>query len=214
MLMVFLALRTGDRYDRPTDRHPRGFPCWTIQAVVKPPSGADAHTYPPVSPFEHSQSGRGAEVAGCCRMASFHHPRAHEKPHVSASRLIVPQTSRASHLVLRVGRGLWSRLTYEQDDAGLGGVYPAFASELLKLRDGRAQVRREARQNVVWWGWWPAKSNVSDGGVARRLGLLFPRPNNVRIACGRILELGLGSSAKGIQVGRSGGRYAKGGWKS
>ena len=45
-------------------------------------------------------------------------------------------------------------------------------------------VQRETRQNVVWWGWWPAKSDVPHGGVARRLRLLFPHPIIVRIAYG------------------------------
>ena len=55
-------------------------------------------------------------------MASMHDPRAHEQRYVNANRLIIQQTSRASHRVLRVGRGLRSRLTDEQDDAVVGGV--------------------------------------------------------------------------------------------
>ena len=95
----------------------------TLQAVAKPPPGADVHTNPPVKTFEHSQSARGAEVAGSCRMASLHDPRAHEQRYVeNADRLIVQHTSRVSHRMFRVGRGVRSRLTDEQDDAVVGGV--------------------------------------------------------------------------------------------
>ena len=108
------------RDDGPTDRRPRGFPCLTLQSVAKPPPGADVHTNPPVKTFEHSQSARGAEMAGSCRMASLHDPRVHEQRYVSANRLIVQQTMRVSHRALRVRRGLRSRLTDEQDDAVVG----------------------------------------------------------------------------------------------
>ena len=37
----------GDRDDGPPDRHARGYPCLTLEAVAKPPPGADAHTNPP-----------------------------------------------------------------------------------------------------------------------------------------------------------------------
>ena len=55
-------------------------------------------------------------------MASLHDSRAHEQRYLNASRLVVQQTSCASHQVLRVGRGLLSQLTDEQDDAVVGGV--------------------------------------------------------------------------------------------
>ena len=42
------------------------------------------------------------------------------------------------------------RLADEQDGAVVGGVWLAFASKLLDLREGRALVRRETRQEVVW----------------------------------------------------------------
>ena len=100
--------RQGHRDDGPTDRQPRGFPCLVLQVGAKPPPGADVHTNPPVKTFKHSQSARGAKVAGRCRMASLHHPRAHEQWYVNANRLIVQQTSRASHQ-MRVRRGLSGR---------------------------------------------------------------------------------------------------------
>ena len=56
--------------------------------------------------------------------------------------IIVQQTSRASHRVLRVGRGLRSRLIDEHDDA-VGGLQPASAGKLTTLRAGGALVRRE-----------------------------------------------------------------------
>ena len=112
----------GHRDDGPTDRQPRGFPSLTAQAVAKPPPGADVHTNPPVKTFEHSQSARGAEVAWSCRMASIHYPRAHEQRRVNANRIIVQLTSRASHRVMRVRRGLRSRLTDERDDTVVGSV--------------------------------------------------------------------------------------------
>ena len=40
--------RQGHRDDGLTNRHPRGFPCSTLQAVAKPPPGADVHNNPPV----------------------------------------------------------------------------------------------------------------------------------------------------------------------
>ena len=101
----------GHRDDRPPYRQPRGFPCLALEAVAKPPPGADAHTNQPVKTFEHSQCARCVEVAGSCRVASLHDPRAHEQRYVNANRLIVQQTSRASHQTLRVTRGLRSRLT-------------------------------------------------------------------------------------------------------
>ena len=64
------------------DRQPRGFPCLTLQAMAKPPPGAETHPNPPVKTFEHSQSARGAEVAASFRMASLHDPGAHEQLHV------------------------------------------------------------------------------------------------------------------------------------
>ena len=77
-------------------------------------------------------------------MASLHDPRAHEQRYINAKRFIVQQTSRASHRALRVRRGLRSRLTDEEDDAAVGGVWPAFASKLLNLREeGGAVVRRK-----------------------------------------------------------------------
>ena len=91
-------LRQGHRDDGPTDRQPRGFPYLTLQAVAKPPPGADVHTKPPVKTFEHSQRARGAEVAASCRMANLHDSRVHEQRYVNANRFIVQQTSRASHL--------------------------------------------------------------------------------------------------------------------
>ena len=54
----------GHRDNGPPDHQPRGFPCLEFQAVAKPPSGADAHSNPPVKSFEHSQSARCDEVAG------------------------------------------------------------------------------------------------------------------------------------------------------
>ena len=56
----------------------------TLQAVAKPPPGADAHTNLPVKTFEHSQCARCAEVAGSCRVASLYDPRAHEQRYVYA----------------------------------------------------------------------------------------------------------------------------------
>ena len=111
-----------DRDDWPTDLQPRGFPCLTLQAVAKPPPGADVHTNPSVKTFEHSQSARGAEVAGSRRMASLHDPREHEQRHVNANRLVVQQTSGAPYRALRVRRGGRSQLTNEQHDAVVGGV--------------------------------------------------------------------------------------------
>ena len=90
----------GHRDDGPSDRQPRGFSCLTLQAMTKPPPGADAHTNPPVKMFEHSQSARGAEVAGSCRMASLHDPRAHGQRYVNANGLIVQRTNCAFHLAL------------------------------------------------------------------------------------------------------------------
>ena len=49
-------------------------------------------------------------------------------------------------------------------------------------------MRREIRQNVVWQGWRPADNDVPHVGVARTLGLLFPRRISVRIARSRIPE--------------------------
>ena len=40
--------RQGHRNDGPADRQPRGFPRLTLQAVAKPPPGADVHNNPPV----------------------------------------------------------------------------------------------------------------------------------------------------------------------
>ena len=76
-----------------------------LQAVAKPPPGADAHTNPPVKTFEHSQCARGAGVAGRCRVASLHDPRANEQRYVNANTLIFKQKSRVSHRALRVGIG-------------------------------------------------------------------------------------------------------------
>ena len=115
------------------DRQPRGFPCLALQAMTKPSPGADAHTNLPVETFEHSQGSRCAVVEESCRAASLHNPRAHEERYVSANRFIVQQKSRTSHRALRVGRGLWVRLADEKDGAVVGGVYPAFARELLDL---------------------------------------------------------------------------------
>ena len=92
--------RQAQRDDGPPDRQPRGFPCLVFQAVARPPPGADAHTNPPVKTFEPSQSARRAEVAGSCRMASLHDPRAHDQRYVNVNRLMVQQTSRASHRAL------------------------------------------------------------------------------------------------------------------
>ena len=83
-------------------------------------------------------------------MASLHDLRAHEQRYVKSNMLIIQQTSRASHRALRVRRGLRSRLTDEQDDAVVGGVWPAFAGKLLTLREGGAMVRRKTRQKVGW----------------------------------------------------------------
>ena len=44
----------GQRDDGPPDRLPRRFPCSALQAVTKPPPGADAHTDPPVETFEQT----------------------------------------------------------------------------------------------------------------------------------------------------------------
>ena len=55
-------------------------------------------------------------------MANLHGPRAHEQRHVTVNRLIVQQTSRASRLMLRVGRVLRSRWRAEQDDDVVGGM--------------------------------------------------------------------------------------------
>ena len=114
--------KQGTRDDGPTDRQPRGFPCLTLQSVAKPPPGTGVHNNAPAKTFEHSQSARGAEVAGSCRMASLHDPRAHEQWYVNANRLIVQQTSRASYRVLRARRWLRNRLTDEKDDVFVGGV--------------------------------------------------------------------------------------------
>ena len=76
------------RDDGPPDRQPRGFPCLTLQALAKPLPDADAHTNPPVKTFEHLQCARCAEVAGRCRVASLHAPRAQQR-YVNANRLIV-----------------------------------------------------------------------------------------------------------------------------
>ena len=67
--------RHGD--DWPTDSQPRGFPRLALQAVAKPPPGANIHADPPVKPLQHAQSARGAKVARSRRMASLH-LRAHE----------------------------------------------------------------------------------------------------------------------------------------
>ena len=83
---------------------------------------ADDHTNPAVKTFEQSQSARGAEVAGSCRIASLHDPRAHEQRYINSNMFIVQQTSRSSHRVMRFGRGLRSRLADEKDDAVVGGV--------------------------------------------------------------------------------------------
>ena len=112
----------GHRDDGPPDCHPQGFPCLALQAVAKPSSGADAHTNSTVKTFEHSQCSRCAEVAGSCRAASLHDPRAHEQRYVNATRLIVEQTIRAAHRALRVGSWLRGRLADEQDGAVVGGV--------------------------------------------------------------------------------------------
>ena len=83
-------------------------------------------------------------------MASLHDRRAHEQRYVNANRLIVQQTSRAFRGALRVGRGLRGWLKDEQDSGIVGGVYPAFASKILNLREEGALVRRETRQKLVW----------------------------------------------------------------
>ena len=83
-------------------------------------------------------------------MESLHDPRAHEQQYVKENRLIVQQTSRASHRALRVGTWLGGRLADEQDGAVVGGVEPAFASKFLDLREGGAPLRRKTRQKVVW----------------------------------------------------------------
>ena len=116
------AFGQGHRDDGPPDRQPRGFLCLAFQAVVKPPLGADAHTNTPAKTFEHSQSACCIEVAGSCRVASLHDPRTHEQRYVNANRLIVQQSSRASHRTLRIWRWLWGRLADEQDGAVVGGV--------------------------------------------------------------------------------------------
>ena len=112
----------GHRDDMPPYRQPRGLPRLAVEAVAKPPSGADSHINPPVKPFEHSMCTRCAEVAGRCRVASLHDRRAHEQRCVNANRLIVQQISRASHQVLRVGRWLQGPLVDEQDGAVVGRV--------------------------------------------------------------------------------------------
>ena len=55
-------------------------------------------------------------------MTSLHDPTVHEPWYVNVKTIIVQQTSRASHRVLRVRQGLRSRLTDEQDDAVVSGV--------------------------------------------------------------------------------------------
>ena len=124
---------TGHRTVRP-----QGFPCLTLQAVTKPPPGADAHTNPPVKTLEHSQCACCAEVAGSCRVACLHEPRAHEQRYVNANRLIFQQTSRASHRALRLGRWLRGRLADEQD--GAASVVcnrPLPASSWISEKEGR-----------------------------------------------------------------------------
>ena len=79
----------GNRDDGWSDRPPLRLPFLTLQAMAKPPPGADAHTNPPVKAFGHSQCARCAEVTGSCRVASLHDPRANEQRYVNATRLIV-----------------------------------------------------------------------------------------------------------------------------
>ena len=54
---------------------------------------------------------------------------------------------------------------------------------------GLCQQPLESPKEGRWWGWRPAKNDVAHGGVARRLGLLLPRPVSVRTAHGGIPEL-------------------------
>ena len=68
--------RHGD--DWPTDSQPRGFPRLALEAVAKPPPGANSHADPPVKPLQHAQCARGAKVARSRRMAGLRDPRAHE----------------------------------------------------------------------------------------------------------------------------------------
>ena len=66
-------------------------------------------------------------------MASVHDPRADEQRYANANRLIVQQTSHASHRALRVRRGVRSRLTGAQqtDALILGG------DERVRVRAGQ-----------------------------------------------------------------------------
>ena len=55
-------------------------------------------------------------------MASLHDPRELKQRYVNANRLVVQQTSRASHRALRVRPGGRSQWSEEQDDAVVGVV--------------------------------------------------------------------------------------------
>lgn len=79
--------RRGHRDGGSADHEPRDFPCFSLQALAKPPSGANVDTSSPVKTFEHSQYARGAKVAGTRRMTSLHDPRAHEQRYVKCEQI-------------------------------------------------------------------------------------------------------------------------------
>ena len=104
----------GNRDDGWSDRPPLRLPFLTLQAMAKPPPGADAYTNPPVKTSKHLQSALGDEMTLSCRVANLHDPRAYGQRYVNANRLMVLQTSRVSHRAMRVGRGLRGRFTDDQ----------------------------------------------------------------------------------------------------
>ena len=64
--------RRGD--DWPTDNQPRSFPRLALQAVAKPPPGANVHADPSVKPLQHAQSACGVQVARNRRVVSLNDP--------------------------------------------------------------------------------------------------------------------------------------------
>ena len=83
------TLRQRHGCDWPSDSHSWGFPCFALQAVAKPPSGAYVHADTRVKSLQNVRRVRGTKVNIGRLLITLHDPSAHEKMDVDVKRLIV-----------------------------------------------------------------------------------------------------------------------------
>lgn len=88
-------------------------------------------------------------------------------------------TSRAFPRSKGVGGRGW--IADKEENALVGSMEVAFASELLNLREGVALTREKTRETFGGQGQRPAQKNVLDGSVTQRLCLLLPFSVGVRL---------------------------------